>query len=94
MAKRRKRRKSGRTFDKPTPESLAAMAKLRAQRGLITHIANELKILPQAVHQWKQIPLDRVVDVERITGIRREELRPDYHLPRKGAHLSDESAHA
>lgn len=31
----------------------------------------------QAVSQWKKIPAERVLDVERITGISRHELRPD-----------------
>jgi DNA-binding transcriptional regulator YdaS (Cro superfamily) len=80
-----KRRKSGRTLEKPKPEAVAAMDRLRGERGMIAHIARELKILPQAIHQWRQIPLDRVVQIEEITGIPREELRPDFHLPRKGS---------
>lgn len=31
----------------------------------------------QAVSQWKKVPAERVLDVERITGISRHELRPD-----------------
>lgn len=31
----------------------------------------------QAVSQWKKIPAERVLDVERLTGISRHELRPD-----------------
>jgi DNA-binding transcriptional regulator YdaS (Cro superfamily) len=34
-------------------------------------------ISSQAVSQWKKVPPDRVLDVERITGISRHELRPD-----------------
>jgi hypothetical protein len=33
----------------------------------------------QAVKLWVVVPLHRVVDVERVTGIAREELRPDFH---------------
>lgn len=44
----------------------AALAK--AMGGVMT---------PQAVSQWKKIPAERVLDVERITGISRHELRPD-----------------
>ena len=34
-------------------------------------------ITPQAVSQWKKVPPERVLDVERITGISRHDLRPD-----------------
>lgn len=34
-------------------------------------------ITPQAVSQWKKVPAERVLDVERVTGIPRHELRPD-----------------
>lgn len=34
-------------------------------------------ITSQAVSQWKRVPAERVVDVEKATGIPREELRPD-----------------
>lgn len=34
-------------------------------------------ITPQAVWQWKKVPADRVIEVERLTGVSRHELRPD-----------------
>jgi DNA-binding transcriptional regulator YdaS (Cro superfamily) len=34
-------------------------------------------ITSQAVSQWKKVPAERVLDVERITGISRRDLRPD-----------------
>jgi len=34
-------------------------------------------ITGQAVGKWKQVPLSRVVDVEKITGISRHVLRAD-----------------
>ncbi|MND81871.1 hypothetical protein D3C80_736810 [compost metagenome] len=34
-------------------------------------------VTPQAVSQWKKVPAERVLEVERITGISRHELRPD-----------------
>ena len=40
-------------------------------------LAKQLNIKPQAVSQWRRIPAERVVEVERITGIPRAELRPD-----------------
>lgn len=38
-------------------------------------------ITSQAVSQWKRVPPDRVIEVERITGISRHELRPDIFGP-------------
>lgn len=40
-------------------------------------------ITPAAISQWKAVPPRRVVDVERITGIPRYVLRPDYY-PKEG----------
>lgn len=34
-------------------------------------------VTPQAVSQWKKVPAERVLEVERVTGISRHELRPD-----------------
>lgn len=34
-------------------------------------------ISPQAISQWKRVPAERVVDVERVTGVPRHRLRPD-----------------
>lgn len=42
-------------------------------------LANELGITPQALSQWETVPPLRVLDVERITGVSRHELRPDLY---------------
>lgn len=42
-------------------------------------LAMQLDISKQAVYQWRQIPATRARDIERITGIPREELRPDVY---------------
>lgn len=34
-------------------------------------------VTSQAVSQWERVPVSRVLDVERVTGISRHELRPD-----------------
>jgi DNA-binding transcriptional regulator YdaS (Cro superfamily) len=49
--------------------------------GNASVLARHLKITPQSVHQWKQIPLERVRAVEKITGISRHRLRPDFFDP-------------
>ena len=55
------------------------LRRIRATRGLLAKIAKECGITPGAVSMWKQIPAERVVDIERITEIPREQLRPDLY---------------
>jgi hypothetical protein len=59
-----------------------AWQSIMAQRGLPTLLARSLGISVQALSQWDVVPLDRVVEVEHAIGILRENLRPDFHLPR------------
>lgn len=40
-------------------------------------------VTSQAVSQWKRVPAERVLDVERATGVSRHDLRPDLY-PREG----------
>lgn len=42
-------------------------------------LAGALGISYQAIQQWKKIPAERLVDIEKATGIPREELRPDLY---------------
>lgn len=57
------------------------MALIRSQRGLISRLAVELGITQGAVSMWKQVPAERLPDVERITRIPRYLLRPDICPP-------------
>jgi DNA-binding transcriptional regulator YdaS (Cro superfamily) len=47
-------------------------------------LADELGIRPQAIYQWKRIPVGRVLQIERLTGISRHEQRPDIY-PKEAA---------
>lgn len=38
-------------------------------------------ISPQAISQWERVPPERVLEVERLTGVSRHELRPDVFGP-------------
>ncbi|WFU26306.1 Cro/CI family transcriptional regulator [Bradyrhizobium sp. CB1717] len=49
--------------------------------GGVTALAEALKINRQAIYQWSRIPAERVIPIERISGISREELRPDLFGP-------------
>ncbi len=53
------------------------MGLIRAKRGLPAKVAHDLGLTRAAVLKWKKVPGERVVEVERITGIPREQLRPD-----------------
>lgn len=53
--------------------------------GSAAKLAESLSIKRQAVYQWQHVPLDRVVEVERITGVPRELLRPDIFTRTEGA---------
>lgn len=50
-------------------------------RGATARIARSLGITHSAVRQWgERVPAERVVDVEKATGIPREALRPDLYM--------------
>lgn len=44
-------------------------------------LATALGVSYQAVHKWKRVPAERVLDVERLRGISRSTLRPDLYPP-------------
>lgn len=49
--------------------------------GTASELARRLGIKPAAVLQWKRVPAERCLEVERLTGISRHELRPDIYGP-------------
>jgi DNA-binding transcriptional regulator YdaS (Cro superfamily) len=54
-----------------------------AEHGIVKlHLARALGITHGAISQWRRIPAERVIDVERVTGIPREKLRPDLYAER------------
>lgn len=52
---------------------------LKAGRGRAQELAMGLGISPSAISQWDRIPAERALDVERLTGIPRHDLRPDLY---------------
>lgn len=54
---------------------------LKAERGRATKLAEALDLFPSAISQWKEIPPKHVLEIERITGISRHDLRPDLYGP-------------
>lgn len=58
---------------------MTGMKLIRCERGLLAKVARELGLSRSAVAMWRTVPAERVVSVERITGIGRERLRPDLY---------------
>ena len=52
-----------------------------AERGRRVALADGLNISPGAVSQWDRVPAERVLEIERLTGISRHDLRPDVFGP-------------
>ena len=67
--------------DTPSISELKAAALADAKRAVKgnTGLSKALggRPTPQAISQWDQVPAERVVEVERATGVPRERLRPD-----------------
>jgi len=59
------------------------IAWLDGERGRRVSLASALGIFPSALSQWAQVPSERCLEVERVTGISRYELRPDVFGPAK-----------
>lgn len=54
--------------------------------GTASELARQLGISPSAVLQWDEVPVRRVLDVERVTGVSRHQLRPDIYGPAPQMH--------
>lgn len=52
-------------------------------RGALKRLAKQLGIAHQSFYSWSRVPAERVIEFERITGIPRQELRPDLYPPQK-----------
>jgi len=61
---------------------LSPLERAVAVLGSSSELARKLGVSPSAVLQWKAVPPKRVLEVERLTGISRHDLRPDIYGPR------------
>jgi DNA-binding transcriptional regulator YdaS (Cro superfamily) len=50
-------------------------------RGRRSALAEALGISPSAISMWTAVPAERVLEIERLTGVSRHELRPDVFGP-------------
>ncbi len=55
------------------------LERIRKTYGLARQIAKGCGISEPAISKWRRVPADRVLTVERLTGIPRGELRPDLY---------------
>lgn len=60
----------------PNPVQLAV-----ERAGGTVALARALKVSSQAVSQWTRVPVERVLEIEALTGIERSVLRPDIYPP-------------
>ncbi len=54
-----------------------------SRAGGMRALGRALGINYQSIQSWKKIPAERVVALEEVTGIPREQLRPDIFKPKK-----------
>jgi len=47
----------------------------------LSDLSEPLRLTVQTVSQWRRVPAERVLDVERITGVSRHVQRPDIYGP-------------
>ncbi|HUY05068.1 MAG TPA: YdaS family helix-turn-helix protein [Rhodocyclaceae bacterium] len=55
------------------------MKLIRTKWGTLSLIARELGVSRSVVSGWRAVPAERLLEIERITGIPREVLRPELY---------------
>jgi DNA-binding transcriptional regulator YdaS (Cro superfamily) len=65
-----------------------ALARAKQNVGGNVGLARLIGVTSQAVSQWRRVPAERVLDVERVTGVARHDLRPDLYPPQTGRRAS------
>lgn len=65
---------------------MQAIEKAITAAGGLSKLADLLDVKPQVVHNWRSrgVPAERVLEVERVTGVSRHQLRSDLY-PRERA---------
>jgi hypothetical protein len=63
------------------PVTCTGLAAAVDAAGTMADLARRLGISRAAVAQWRKVPAERLVEVERVTGVSRVILRPDLFGP-------------
>lgn len=56
-----------------------ALERAAAAVGGVAALGRALGISSQAISQWERAPYQRVLEIERLTGVSRHDLRPDVY---------------
>lgn len=63
-----------------TPDPyIETLAEAVHRAGSVARLADLLGVSRQVIYKWKRIPQDRILEIERLTGVPRETLRPDLY---------------
>jgi DNA-binding transcriptional regulator YdaS (Cro superfamily) len=85
MAKKAKIRKD--------PGLAAVLAAGKRLHQSYSKLARKIGISPQSLNKWDEVPPERVIVLEQLTGVPREIIRPDLYPPRRPKRVGA-SAHA
>lgn len=62
-----------------------ALARAIKEAGGPKALSQKIGVTHQAISQWRECPPLRAIELERLTGIPRHELRPDLYPPNEAA---------
>lgn len=62
-----------------TVQARTACEKAIKQMGGRTRAARLVGRTYSAVHQWQQVPAELAIEIERLSGVSRHDLRPDLY---------------
>jgi DNA-binding transcriptional regulator YdaS (Cro superfamily) len=67
-------------------EELDKRAVIGMHLGSKSDLADALGITRQALSQWRRVPHERVLEIEKLLGVSRSVMRPDIYPPTEGTH--------
>jgi len=62
-----------------TTPYISTLAEAVNRAGSVAKLADMLGVSRQVLYKWKRIPADRILEIERLTGVPRASLRPDLY---------------
>lgn len=62
-----------------TTPYIPTLAEAVTRAGSVAKLAAMLGVSRQLIYKWKRVPAERVREIERLTGVPRETLRPDLY---------------